>query len=72
MTLKEFATTCGVTADRCHRSWGGTWAYVTADSPLSHYCGYKSEAEAYKAWAMDTFGECVARAIFVLIKNQRG
>lgn len=67
MNLKQLAVNCGVTLERCAREWGGTWAYSTIDAPNCKFCGYRTEAEALKAWLTDTFG-AAALALLPILK----
>ena len=67
MTLKDFATMAGVAVERCDKEWGGTWAYKTADNPRCTYCGYRTEAALYRAWAEDTFGKEAFKALAKLL-----
>ncbi len=67
MTLKDFATMAGVTVERCDKEWGGTFAYKTADNPSCTYCGHRTEAELYRAWAEETFGKAAFKALSKLL-----
>ena len=67
MTLKDFAALAGVTVERCDKEWGGTWAYKTADNPRCTFCGHRTEAALYRAWAEDTFGKAAFKALAKLL-----
>lgn len=69
MNLKEFATLVGVTVERCDSSWGGTWAYKTADNPNCTWKGYRSEDTLYKAWGEETFGKQTFKALSKLLSK---
>jgi hypothetical protein len=69
MTLEEFAKLGGVRVERCHKEWGGTWAYKLEGEPNSTQCGYRTERELYKAWLEDSFGPVLAKAVLKLLKG---
>ena len=50
---------------------GGRYGYVAVKHPNSTHCGFRTAAEAREAWAIDTFGEQAARALFALLRSQK-
>lgn len=71
MTLRQFADMAGVSVILCGPGWGGRYGYVTVKHPNSTHCGFKTAAEAREAWAINTFGEQAARALFALLRSQK-
>lgn len=69
LTLKDFAQASGVITERCSKEWGGTWAYKISSEPTITYCGFRTEAELYSAWAQDTFGSGASKALLALLLN---
>jgi len=68
MNLEQFAKLSGVEIVDCDKEWGGKFAYKEKDHPNCTFAGFKTINSAYKGWAIDTFGECSANALFKLLK----
>jgi hypothetical protein len=73
MTLEEFAKEAGCIVDLHPNadSWGPTYRYYTTDNPNCFFCGYRSEAFAYKSWFEGTFEPTTAKAILKLLKESQ-
>jgi wobble nucleotide-excising tRNase len=73
MTLEEFAKEAGcvVSLHPGPENWGGKYQYHIADNPDCHFCGYKTEAAAYKGWLESTFGPTTAKAIIKLLRKSK-
>lgn len=69
MNLKQFATKAGVSIVECDPSYGGRFGFRCVDAPNATWCGYKSEAAAYKGWLIGTFGEQTSKAVAALLKQ---
>lgn len=69
MNLKQFAKKAGVKIVLSGPGWDGRYAYTEEDYPNCTTCGFKSHAEAYKHWAISTFGEKTAAALFKLLET---
>lgn len=68
-TLAKFACTAGVViVPVSKRDWGGQWGYTSKDYPNVRTCGFATKDEAHKHWAIGTFGECTANALFKLLE----
>jgi len=72
MNLEKFAKDAGciVILNPDSYGWGGKLQYHTIDCPNSHYCGYRTEASAYKGWLKNTFGERTSKAVLKLLKDK--
>lgn len=71
MTLQEFAKKSGVTTfNGCADGHGGDFGYTTKGAPNVHFCGYRTEKAALKAWAHETFGKHAATALIKLLENK--
>jgi hypothetical protein len=73
MTLEEFAKEAGcvVSLNPTPEGWNGKCQYHTVDHPNCYFCGYKTEAAAYKGWLEGTFGPTTAKAILKLLKESQ-
>jgi hypothetical protein len=67
MNLRSFANEAGVSVVKCGPGWGGPYGYKTLDFPNGMVCGFKTVREARESWAMETFGDQAAKAVFKLL-----
>jgi len=65
--LERFAKEAGVKIVSCDAHWGGKFAYTTSDAPNCKFCGFRSEAAAYRHWLADTFGAVASKALLKLL-----
>lgn len=70
MTPEQFAKEAGcVVSTHDEPYWGGKWQYHNEGNPNVRWRGFKTEAEAYKAFLEDTFGKLPAKALIKLLKK---
>lgn len=68
-SLNEFADAAGVSIVECGPGWGGRYGYTTKDYPNCTECGYRTKKAAREGWAVQTFGEQAAKALFALLEQ---
>lgn len=70
MTPEQFAKKAGcVVSINEDPGWNGKYQYHSVDHPNCHFCGYKTEAAAYRAFMKDTYGPTAAKAVMALLKK---
>ena len=71
MTLEEFAKDAGavIQLNPEPQGWGGKWEFYNSEHPNCSYCGFKTEASAYKGFMEHKFGVHGTRAIIKLLKK---
>ena len=69
MTLEQFARQAGCIVSMNEDGWGGKYQYHTIENPNCFFCGYKTEAAAYRGWMNDSFGPTTSKVVLKLLKK---